>query len=53
MLNGLYNNNYGFHQTKDHLVIEVEMVHDARIIPIFASAETAPISASPVEPSSR
>ncbi len=41
MLNGLYNNNYGFHLTADHLVIEVEMVHDARIIPILASAEQA------------
>lgn len=41
MLNGLYNNNYGFHLTADHLVIEVEMVHDARIIPIHASAEKA------------
>jgi hypothetical protein len=41
MLNGLYNNNYGFHLTASHLVIEVEMVHDARIIPIYASAEKA------------
>ncbi len=41
MLNGLYNNNYEFHLTSDYLVIEVEMVHDARIIPIYASAEKA------------
>lgn len=41
MLNGLYNNNYEFHLTDDHLVILVEMVHDARIIPIYASAEQA------------
>jgi hypothetical protein len=41
MLSGLYNNNYEFHLTSDHLVIEVEMVHDARIIPIYASAEKA------------
>jgi hypothetical protein len=41
MLNGLYNNNYGFHLTDDYLVIEVEMVHDARIIPIYGSAEMA------------
>lgn len=34
MLNVLYNNNYQFVQTPDHLVIVVEMVHDARIIPI-------------------
>lgn len=47
MLNGLYNNNYGFHLTKDYLVIEVEMVHDARIIPIYASAEKAKASHKP------
>jgi hypothetical protein len=47
MLNGLYNNNYGFHLTASHLVIEVEMVHDARIIPIFASAEKARASHKP------
>lgn len=41
MLNGLYNNNYEFHLTNDHLVILVEMVHDARIIPIYASADKA------------
>ncbi|MEZ6030234.1 MAG: hypothetical protein R3C46_10845 [Hyphomonadaceae bacterium] len=41
MLNGLYNNNYEFHLTPGYLVILVEMVHDARIIPIYASAETA------------
>lgn len=47
MLNGLYNNNYGFHLTRDYLVIEVEMVHDARIIPIYASAEQAKASHKP------
>lgn len=47
MLNGLYNNNYGFHLTADHLVIVVEMVHDARIIPIYASAEKARASHKP------
>lgn len=47
MLNGLYNNNYGFRLTADHLVIEVEMVHDARIIPIYASAEKARASHKP------
>ena len=41
MLNGLYNNNYEFHLTSNYLVILVEMVHDARIIPIYASAEAA------------
>lgn len=41
MLNGLYNNNYEFHLTPGYLVILVEMVHDARIIPIYASAAEA------------
>ena len=35
MLSALYNNNYEFVQTKDSLMILVEMAHDARIIPIF------------------
>jgi hypothetical protein len=34
MLNVLYNNQYQFIQSPDHVVIVVEMVHDARIIPI-------------------
>jgi hypothetical protein len=41
MLNTLYNNDYQFVQTKDHLAIDVEMAHDVRIIPIFASAQLA------------
>lgn len=41
MLDGLYNNNYEFHLTDDHFVINVEMVHDARIIRIYASAQEA------------
>jgi hypothetical protein len=47
MLSGLYNNNYEFHLTGDHLVIMVEMVHDARIIPIYGSAEVAKASHKP------
>ena len=47
MLNGLYNNNYGFRLTADYLVIEVEMVHDARIIPIYASPAKARASHKP------
>jgi hypothetical protein len=35
MLNTIYNNNYQIVQTPDAIVIEVEMVHDARVIPIF------------------
>jgi hypothetical protein len=34
MLNGLYNNNYQIVQTHDHVVILIEMVRHARIIPI-------------------
>lgn len=30
--NGFYNNNYQFMQTKDAFVIEVEMVHDTRVV---------------------
>jgi len=41
MLSVLYNNNYQFVQTPDHMMILVEMAHDARIIPIFANAEEA------------
>lgn len=41
MLNGLYNNNYEFHLTRDNLVIEIEMVHDVRIYTIYPSAAEA------------
>jgi len=34
MLNVLYNNFYRIVQTRDHLVILAEMVHDARIVPL-------------------
>src|SRR5690606_32593845 len=30
--NGTYNNNYTIVQTPDHVLIEVEMVHDARVV---------------------
>jgi hypothetical protein len=39
--NVIYNNRYQIVQAPDHVVILVEMVHDARIIPVFASAEKA------------
>lgn len=32
MLNNIYNNTYQIVQTRDHVVINVEMMHDARII---------------------
>jgi len=41
MLNVLYNNNYHFVQTPDYLMILVEMVHDARIIPIGEKQDIA------------
>jgi hypothetical protein len=34
MNNGMYNNTYQFVQTKDYVLINVEMNHDARIIPL-------------------
>ncbi len=41
MQNGLYNNTYQFVQAPNHVMILVEMAHDARVIPTFASAEEA------------
>ncbi len=49
MMSALYNNTYQFVQTEDHVMILVEMVHDARIIPIFDSAEEARAKRRPVE----
>lgn len=41
MLNNLYNNSYDIVQTPGHVVIVVEMVHDARIIPVFPTRAAA------------
>jgi hypothetical protein len=41
MMGALYNNTYQFVQTENYVMILVEMVHDARIIPIFDSPEEA------------
>ena len=41
MMGTLYNSTYQFVQTEDYFMILVEMVHDARIIPTFASAQEA------------
>jgi hypothetical protein len=38
--NGFYNNNYQFMQTKDAFVIEVEMVHDTRVVRLNATHRT-------------
>ncbi len=37
MQNSLYNNNYQIVQAPNHMLINVEMNHDARVIPIVAS----------------
>ena len=42
MLPEPYNNNYRFFQTRDHVVILVEMNHDARVIPLGGPAHTSP-----------
>ncbi|HEV2533317.1 hypothetical protein [Phenylobacterium sp.] len=41
MLNAIYNNNYSFFVTPGYFVIQLEMNHDVRIAPIFASAKEA------------
>jgi hypothetical protein len=41
MMGTLYNSTYEFVQTDDYVLIAVEMVHDARIIPTYDSAEEA------------
>jgi hypothetical protein len=47
MLNAIYNNNYSFIVTPGYFVIDLEMNHDVRIAPIFASAEKARASHLP------
>ena len=47
MLNAIYNNNYSFVVTPGYFVIDLEMNHDVRIAPIFASAEKARASHQP------
>jgi len=41
MQSGLYNNTYQFVQTDDYVMIDIEQMHDARIIPIYSSAAEA------------
>jgi hypothetical protein len=48
MMAALYNNTYQFVQTEDYVMILVEMVHDARIIPIFDTPEEARASRRPL-----
>lgn len=47
MLNAIYNNNYSFYVTPGFFVIELEMNHDVRIAPIFASAKEARAAHTP------
>ena len=49
MMGTLYNSTYQFVQTDDYVVILIEMVHDARIIPLFANAEEARANSRPEE----
>ena len=41
MMSSAYNNNYQFVQTPTHMMIMTEQVHDARVVPIFATATEA------------
>jgi hypothetical protein len=47
MLSGLYNNHIEVVQTPGHVMLEVEMIHDARIIPVFKDAAEARRSHGP------
>jgi hypothetical protein len=42
MMPGFYNHNYQIVQTPDYVVILVEMIHDARIVPLNARSAAAP-----------
>jgi hypothetical protein len=47
MMGTLYNSTYQFVQTDDYVMILAEMAHDARIIPLFDSAEDARANTRP------
>lgn len=49
MMGTLYNSTYQFVQTDDYFTILVEMNHDARIIPLYDSAQEARAHARPAE----
>jgi len=40
LANGFYNNNYNIVQTRDHVAIEVEMVHDTRLVRLNSTHRT-------------
>lgn len=39
----LYNNNVQIFQNQDHVVVMTEMIHDARVVPVYASEEELPV----------
>ena len=39
----LYNNNVQIFQSKDHAVLMTEMIHDARVVPLYASQAELPV----------
>jgi hypothetical protein len=49
MMGTLYNSSYQFVQTDDYVVIHVEMVHEARVIPIFDDAGQARANRRPAQ----
>ncbi len=48
MNNGMYNSTMQFVQTPTHVMIQVEMIHDVRVIPTFATADEARKSFAPL-----
>ena len=44
MLNNIYNNTYQIVQTPDHVMIDVEMMHDARIVRLNQTHKPTPVS---------
>ena len=48
MLNNVYNSNVQILQTRDYVTVVIEMIHDTRIIPVFASKAAAQASHGPV-----
>jgi hypothetical protein len=47
MLNNIYNSNYQIVQTPAYVAIEVEMIHDARGVPVFPSKAAAQAAHGP------
>ena len=48
MMGTLYNSSYQFVQTDDYVVIHVEMIHEARVIPVFDNAAEARANRRPM-----